>query len=312
MRWLLFAALPVLAAGCTTVDDPFLETGAIRPTAPALSDEVSPDFAAAYLPAVSGGVETVRQTLREDGLDQKIVYPNATTAAGENLLTVRIGKPSSGADFLRPPTRRAVLAEMRRALPGVAMTIEPTPGRNSQGVYGYATGALGKSGGCLYAWQFVKRAAPAGGLLASGAHAAQMRLRFCHPAMSGERLVGLMDGLRLKPVTDRTFDMLAFAGNEGRAPARAVVIATEDADTRMPARRAERMVADEARASDPALAEKRAEQPTTIRDAVRVPLPGEAVQHTVAGKPSEAEATATRTAEVLVPLPATAETSGGQ
>ncbi len=297
MRWPILAVLPFLAAGCTVVPDPFLSTGAIRPDAPPISTEVSPDFAAAYLPSVSGRIESVRQTARDGFFEQAIVYSNATASAGENVLTVRVGTPSEGAAFLRAPTRRAILAEMRQALPGVAMKIDPAMGENVHGVYGYATGPLGASGSCLYAWQFARRVSPvkdtAMGRLETGNYSAQVRLRFCHPTMPEDRIAVLMGGMRLKPVTRDTFALLQYAGGTGyarRTPVEPVVLAEESAE---PRRTAKRRVAQE---------EKRAEEPAVIRNAVRVPLPGETAE-----KKAVASETARKPAGgAVVPLPETA------
>ncbi len=294
MRWPILAAFAFLAAGCTAVPDPFLETGAIRPDAPPISTEVSPDFAAAYLPSISGRIESVRQTARDGFFEQAIVYSNATASAGENLLTVRVGTPSEGAAFLRAPTRRAILAEMRQALPGVAMAINPAVGENVHGVYGYATGPLGASGSCLYAWQFAKRVSPlketAMGRLETGNYSAQVRLRFCHPAMPEDRIATLMSGMRLKPVTRDTFALLQYAGGTGYARRTPVVIAEESAQPRRTPKR--RVVVEE----------KRAEEPAVFRNAVRVPLPGETVE-----KKAVASETVKKPARgALVPLPETA------
>ncbi len=299
MRWLLLAALPFLAAGCTAVHDPFLETGAIRPDAPPISTEVSPEFAAAYLPSISGRIESVRQTVRGEFFEQAIVYSNATASAGENVLTVRIGTPSEGVTFLRAPTRRAILAEMRQALPGVAMTIDAAPGQNMHGIYGYATGPLGTSGSCLYAWQFAKRVSPvretAMGRIGAGNYSAQVRLRFCHPTMPQERIASLMAGMRLKPVTRDTFDMLSYAGGSGYGRSQPAFTRAEPVaivEVRRPKRR---------------VVEKRAEEPAIIRNAVRVPLPGEATQEkvkvAVVEKPVEEAAVTARVKSALVPLP---------
>lgn len=301
MRWLILAALPLLAAGCTAVPDPFLETGAIRPDAPPISTEVSPEFAAAYLPSISGRIESVRQTARDGFFEQAIVYSNATASAGENVLTVRVGTSSEGAAFLRAPTRRAMLAEMRQALPGVSMAINPAMGENVHGVYGYATGPLGTSGSCLYAWQFAKRVSPlketAMGRLGTGNYSAQVRLRFCHPTMPEERIASLMGGMRLKPVTRDTFSLLQYAGGSGYARstqpvfarAEPAVIVDESVEPRrMPKRRI--------------VEEKRVEEPAIIRNAVRVPLPGETVE-----KKAVASETVKKPAKsALVPLPETA------
>ncbi|QRI63734.1 cellulose biosynthesis protein BcsN [Shinella sp. PSBB067] len=297
MRWLILAALPFLAAGCTAVPDPFLETGAIRPDAPPISTEVSPDFAAAYLPSISGRIESVRQTARDGFLEQAIVYSNATALSGENLLTVRVGTPSEGPAFLRAPTRRAILAEMRQALPGIAMTISPAMGENVHGVYGYATGPLGASGSCLYAWQFAKRVSPvketAMGRLETGNYSAQVRLRFCHPAMPEDRIATLMAGMRLKPVTRDTFALLQYAGGTGHARSQPALVIEEKV---APAPARHRVVE-----------EKKAEEPVVVRNAVRVPLPGEVAEKKVAiaAKPAEkaAEPVKARSESALVPLP---------
>ena len=302
MLRLILILLPLLAAGCTAVHDPFLETGAIRPDAPSIATEVSPEFAAAYLPSISGRIESVRQTVREGFFEQAIVYSNATASAGENVLTVRVGTPSEGAAFLRAPTRRAVMAEMRQALPGVAMKINAAAGENMHGVYGYATGPLGPSGSCLYAWQFAKRVSPlketALGRLETGAYSAQVRLRFCHPTMPEDRIAALMGGMRLKPVTRNTFAMLHYAGGSGYARSAQPVLAGADPvvltdDGTEPRRTPKRRVAVE---------EKRAEEPAVIRNAVRVPLPGEMVEQTAVV--SEMKKTPAKSA--LVPLPETA------
>lgn len=307
MRWLILAALPFLAAGCTAVPDPFLETGAIRPNAPPISTEVSPEFAAAYLPSISGRIESVRQTARDGFFEQAIVYSNATASAGENVLTVRVGTPSEGVGFLRAPTRRAVLAEMRQALPGVAMTINAAAGQNMHGVYGYATGPLGASGSCLYAWQFAKRVSPlretAMGRLETGNYSAQVRLRFCHPTMPEDRIATLMAGMRLKPVTRDTFSLLQYAGGSGYMRSQPVLARSEPVvlveESVEPRRKPKRQVVEE----------KRAEEPAVIRNAVRVPLPGEAEARkvAVAEKPAEkvVQTVKPRTKSALVPLPGT-------
>lgn len=287
MRFLAVSALLISLAGCSTVSDPFIETGSIRPDAPPLSSDVAPDFAAALLPA-AGAVESVRQTVRDDDLEQTIVYANATAMAGENALIVRVGLPGKGAAFRRAPTRGAILAEMRTSLPGVAMAIEPAPGENMHGVYGYATGTLGASGSCLYAWQYVKRIAPAAEATAVGQwrtpdYAAQVRLRFCDPAIPRERIAALMEGLRLKPVTRETLDMLRFAAGNGGIRARAVPIVAAETVSAAPRRAAKRK----------AIADEPVGESEGAMRAARVPLPGEVLAE---GDAQEAKA-------ATVPLP---------
>jgi hypothetical protein len=179
-------------------------------------------------------------------------------------------------------------------------------------VYGYATGPLGKAGSCVYAWQFAKRVSPvrgtALGRLGTGNYSAQVRLRFCHPTMPQERLAALMGGMRLKPVTRETFDMLSYAGGSGSMRSQPVlaraepgVIVDESVEVE-PHRTPKRLVVEE----------KRREEPVVIRNAVRVPLPGETVQEkakvAVTEKPAEKSGgrATVRVKSALVPMPETA------
>jgi hypothetical protein len=271
MRWTLLLSILMLA-GCTSVSDPFLETGAITPAAPAIATEVSPDFAAAYLPAVAGSIEGVRQTARKDYLDQQIVYANATALAGENVLHVTIGRPASDPQFLRAPSRREILTEMKSAVTGVAMAIEPVIGENVHGVYGYATGDLGKGGSCLYAWQFAKRISPTGqtvtGKLSSTHYAAQVRLRYCTPTIPRERIAAVMAGMRLRPVTAQTFDMLQYVSGSGAASRTPSVVVAET-----PALRRETSVSDVVVEERRPVRREIDDRPTEVASGVQVPMP---------------------------------------
>jgi hypothetical protein len=216
-------------ASCTAVSpDPFLTTQAVSPeAAPAVTD-VSADFAAAYLPTYAGAIQSVRQTVANNSLHQEIVYANQTGLTGENMLTVDIGAPEDG-KFLRPPTMWQVKNDMRAALPGLSPAVSPVLGNNVGGVYGYAT-ATAKNGACLYAWQYIKQVTPAdstGFAKLTRRHlAASIRLRYCHPSISADRIHVLMDGLRLKAMNSQTIDMLRFAaGTADVAQPQAVVTA---------------------------------------------------------------------------------------
>lgn len=172
--------------------------------------------------------------------------------------------------------------------------------------YGYATGRLGASGSCLYAWQFAKRVSPlretAMGRLETGSYSAQVRLRFCHPAMPEDRIASLIAGMRLKPITRDTFAMLQYAGGSGfmrgqPAFAAAEPAAVEESVEIVPHRTPKRR----------AVEERRAEEAVAVRNAVRVPLPDEIAgkKVAIAGKPADGKAVE-RTGTVLVPMPVTA------
>jgi hypothetical protein len=117
--------------------------------------------------------------------------------------------------------------------------------------------------------------------------------------------------MRLKPVTGRTFDMLRYAGGSGALRSQPVAVRAEPValvdDGVEPRRTPKRRIVEE----------KRAEEPVVIRNAVRVPLPGEAGQEKgkVAGseKPAETleDGRTSRAKSALVPMPETAALTAG-
>lgn len=220
-RLLAMMALALAVTGCATGDDPALLTGSIAPVAPSLIADVSPDYAAAYLPRVAGRVEAVRQSSRPDHIFQTVLYPNPGYGDGENELKVSIAPPSSGPSYFQAPSERQVMSEMRSALPGVGMRISSAIGRNPHGPFGYATGELAGGGACIFAWQTageIGRADQAGfGRLRRTQYAAKVRLRYCHPDMNEAALVSLMSGLRIREVSATTIEMLRFAEGSGVA-----------------------------------------------------------------------------------------------
>ena len=220
-RFLAMMALALAVTGCATGDDPVLFTGSIRPVAPTLVADVSPDYAAAYLPRVAGRVESVRQSSKPDQIFQSILYPNSGYSDGENELKLSIAPPSTGLSYFQAPTERQVISEMRTALPGVSMRISSAVGRNSHGAFGFATGQPAGGGACIFAWQIAEdigRADQGGFNRMKRTHyAAKVRLRYCHPDMSEAALVSLMSGLRIREVSATTVEMLRFAEGSGVA-----------------------------------------------------------------------------------------------
>ena len=263
--------LTMILSGCTSVDDPFLNASAAKTGGTALSTSVSKDMALAALP-VAGGAASVRQTAQGDKAEQLIVYPNATTIPGENLLTVSVGGKAR-----RAPSREMVMAEMRKALPGVRMAINPAIGENAYGVFGYATGALPGEGSCLYAWQITpQREKPS---FTSDERAAAIRLRYCSTASSQEKIVGLMRGLRLKAIDTNTVSNLQMAAGTGIGDLE-MFAAETPASPRAVYRQTPRVAAREqvpVVKAEVAAIEQPVEKPVPIANPVKVPMPGEAV-----------------------------------
>lgn len=220
-RLMAMMALVASLSACTTGDDPDLFTGSIKPQAPTLSADVSPEFAVAYLPQVAGRVEAVRQTSQTDQIFQTVLYPNPGYGVGENRLTVAIAPPGTNQSFYQAPTQRQIINEMRAALPGVPMQINSSAGQNLQGPFGYAIGRTTDGANCIFAWQTareISRAPATGlGLLGRKSYAAKIRLRYCHPTMGEASLSSLMAGLRIREVTPTTVEMLRFAEGTGVA-----------------------------------------------------------------------------------------------
>ncbi|KQV43833.1 hypothetical protein ASE37_03270 [Rhizobium sp. Root268] len=285
----------MLLSGCTSVDDPFLNASHAKTGGPTLSTSASKDTALASLP-VAGGAASVRQAVQGDKAEQLIVYPNATTIPGENLLTVSVGGKAR-----RAPSREMVMADMRKALPGVRMAINPAIGENAYGVFGYATGALPGGGSCLYAWQVTpQREKPS---FSSDERAVAIRLRYCSTASSEEKIVGLMRGLRLKAIDTDTVSNLQMAAGTGIGDLE-MFAAEIPASPRAVYRETPRVAAREQVPvvnAEVAAIEQPAEKPVAIANPVKVPMPADAVALTgsEAGKPpAEAVKNASQ-----VPLP---------
>lgn len=220
-RLMVMMALALPVAGCATGDDPVLFTNSVPPVAPTLSADVATNYAAAYLPQVAGGVESVRQSSEADRVFQTILYPNPGYDDGENRLTVSIAPTSAGPSYYQAPTRRQIDSEMRRALPDAKMRITSTAGRNLHGPFGYAIGPAANGGTCIFAWQTaadIGRAGETGIARLTRTHyAAKIRLRYCHPSMAEASLVSLMAGLRIREVSQTSVEMLRFAEGSGVA-----------------------------------------------------------------------------------------------
>jgi hypothetical protein len=282
-----FGALVVFLSACSSVGpDPYLTTQAVTATAKPTVTDVAPEFAAASLPSLAGGVHTVRQDLSGHALHQDIVYANQTTLSGENILTVDIGAPE-GASMLRPPNAAEVRREIRAMLPsGVNPVISAVIGRNINGGYGYATASLSSGGSCIYAWQRLKsedlQDATALQQLTQSHLMAQIRLRYCHPAIRADQIHVLMDGMQVTTVNSRTIDMLRYAAHSAQplqaqpalalAPAPAV---TDEAPRPVRKRITQRQAPAAPAEADDWRAEAKAAtaRPAVTEAAVTVPLP---------------------------------------
>ncbi len=324
--------LAILLAGCSTVEpDPFLTASVATPQAPSIASEVAPGYAVAMLPMTAGGIRTVRQTVRKDYVQQTIVYGNTERGFGENVITVEVGRPDLDSAYLRAPSRREITAEMRAAVPGLPMQIRSLSGENLQGPYGYATAAYGASGACLYGWQYVKPgSANPLSAMATGKHPyrLQVRVRFCHPSMSEDRIGTLMDGLRVRPVSSETMSMLEFASGSGAmAAVQPLAEPLVEPEKPKPVRRRVAHRADVYNAEDlnavvlpitrrqpaPGQLYVQANTPVTIPNAARIPFPAAQAVPAVPAASNGLDGTTTAARNVnAVTVPVPAATLGSQ
>ncbi|MCV3767064.1 cellulose biosynthesis protein BcsN [Rhizobium sp. TRM95796] len=311
----LVAALATLTGCSTSGPDPYLTTQAVSAKPQSSVSTVAPQFAAAQLPQLAGPALLVRQSLDGDRFRQEIVYANRTALSGENLLTVMAGPPKEKS-LLQPPSTADVRREMRAMLPAsVSARMGATLGANINGRYGYATASLPGGGACLYAWQRIKsvNASDKTGFagLTDDRIAAQIRLRYCDPALNEAQIRLLMDGLTMRPISGATIDMLRYAAGSGVnaaiAPQPAIIAPVAAAEPVAVSKPRSRKMKVEAQTSDDwrqdadaaAVTIPSDEQPGPVTQAAAlVPLPEEGASATV--KPTQASETAPA---VTVPLP---------
>ncbi len=194
---LLLCVLPL--SSCVTDDgDPWLarQTGTttnLAATAPGGNRSIPPELAWARLAGVDQKPISARSLSGEHTQVQQVIYPNRTTATGENVLTVEKG-PVDLERLRKAPSRTALAAEMRAALPGVSLSTEDVPRHNAYGPYGVATGSMANGSSCVFAWQTIEKW-PEGGT--TSREAGKIRLRYCAPGASKEALANLLASLSL-------------------------------------------------------------------------------------------------------------------
>jgi hypothetical protein len=180
--------------GCNTVEDPFLDgVSGMAGTRPTGNRELAIHQASASLAGLGEAPLSVMQTGTDGGTRQKIIYANQTTVPGENALTIASGSTSQS-QWRGGPNSKEVAQVLKSEFPGIAMRIDPVIRHNAYGVYGTATGKLGKGGGCVYAWQTSDKNSAA-----ELDEPLSVRLRYCHPNIGPEILAGLLGGLALGP-----------------------------------------------------------------------------------------------------------------
>lgn len=181
--------------GCNTVEDPFLDGMTGNMPVATGNGELPVHLASASLTGLGEMPIGLRQTSTDGVTRQTLVWANTTTLPGENALTISTAA-ASRSTLRKGPDRAEITRTLRSEFPGVAMSIDPVVRQNAYGAYGAATGKLGDKGGCVYAWQIIKRDVDLG-----RNHPTEVRLRYCHSSLGPEVLADLLTGLSLRGPT---------------------------------------------------------------------------------------------------------------
>ena len=181
----LMAAILSMSA-CTT------SQGNIRSTS---FQSIVPVERAFVLPSLSGlAVSGVIERSYRNAIKQDIFLKAKNTTPGQNMISAMffgVTNMRTGTYLQNTKTSKTgYSAEMKQALPNVAMTISPFFVRNDYGPFGYATGAGAGKDRCIYAWQKI---------VGSGISAAsiQLRLRLCKANANDHELLSVMYGLTI-------------------------------------------------------------------------------------------------------------------
>lgn len=200
MKYISFVMMSLgLLAGCSSTSDAWLDhqltasTSSIQATgafSAAGNRQLAPHLAWAHLGALPEEVESVRQLTGQGSEIQQIVLKTSGASAGENVLTIERSSGSASPHLMRAPSAAALHSEMRNALPGATMTIDPVIRSNSFGAYGLALGKSSDGEACVYAWQQIKTWPTDG-----KSYAASVRLRYCDNKRDPAELANLMQSL---------------------------------------------------------------------------------------------------------------------
>ncbi|MGV8938584.1 MAG: cellulose biosynthesis protein BcsN [Allorhizobium sp.] len=195
MSLLVICAAPL--AGCVTEPDPWLATGGVTAVASAGvaavagvgNRSIPPALAWASIAGINEKPLSARSLTGDGTRIQQVIYPNRTTFAGENMLTIEKG-PASLLRLRNAPTRALIATEMKSAIHNLPMVMDTTLRRNAFGPFGVASGPLPGGGFCIFAWQTIDRWPES-----AGKEIVSVRLRHCDPSASRESLLSLLTTL---------------------------------------------------------------------------------------------------------------------
>lgn len=303
----LAAAVAVLS-GCSTRQDVGTPTGAV----------MVPAENALILPPPGGpAVLNVVERRRTNAIEQDIYLYTSAATPGQNVLHAKFFGPVDAQFDQQKRSGYAgiqdnrMMAEARRALPGVPLALSPYFLQNNYGPFGYAFGR-GRSGdACIFAWQQIRQKENHRSPL-KGYGTIQLRLRYCATGASETELLAPVYGYTITGTFgDPAWNpygapppLEAGLGRTGNPIYRKEQVPGEIAPVTTTPRQVQPVVRREVRSSAVTQTEKPVVAPTA---GVSIPVPqpdGTVTQ-------PQAEATARTVPNVIVPPPACDAPAGG-
>ena len=177
-------------SGCTTRQDVGTPTGSI----------MGPAENALILPPPGGpAVLNVVERRRTNAIEQDIYLYTSAATPGQNVLQAKLFGPMDAKFDQQKSSRYAgiqdnrMMAEARRALPGVPLALNPYFLQNNYGPFGYAFGHGRADDACIFAWQQIRQQENHRSPL-KGYGTIQIRLRYCAAGASEAELLAPVYG----------------------------------------------------------------------------------------------------------------------
>jgi hypothetical protein len=163
-----------------------------------------PSETAFALPPPGGpAVVNIVERRFSNSTQQDIFLFTSAATPGQNVLRLQlfgpVGLQMDGQKGLGYSSIRAseIAKEMRRELPGVALTQSPLYLQNNYGPFSYAYGRGHGNDACLYAWQQIRSPEEARTVFQNRG-TIQVRLRLCEDGASEEKLLATMYGYTIR------------------------------------------------------------------------------------------------------------------
>lgn len=178
------------------------------------------------LPYRAGNVVEVIEKRHGNGVEQVVVYAGDNATRGQNAARIQLvsnnvwPKPQTGNLAIAPVSQAAISSEMRKALPGVRMTVSNQLHSNAYGPYGFATGRTHGNVTCLYGWQHMKGekrryvGVPLFNMK-SAKPELSLRIRLCREGASKRDMVDIMQQIRVEADPDAVLARKAVSWGSG-------------------------------------------------------------------------------------------------